>query len=86
MVYPHIATSADEIGVPGDRAPGLHRRLLVDVHKQIRLRRHGNVEDSEICTAVACTREHHLEVVEYPASTYPASTNVRGLRVGERVC
>jgi hypothetical protein len=47
---PPISTSADEIVAQGD------------VHQQIRLLRHADVEDFEICASIALTREHHLEV------------------------
>jgi hypothetical protein len=42
-------SGANEIGAQGD------------VHQQVRLLRHVDVEDFEIRAAVARTREHHLE-------------------------
>jgi hypothetical protein len=41
-------SGANEIGAQGD------------VHQQVRLLRHVDVEDFEIRAAVARTREHHL--------------------------
>ena len=50
LVDSPVSTSVDEI-VAQD-----------DVHQQIRLLRHADVEDFEISVLVARTREHHLDV------------------------